>query len=269
MPVFIGKRNLGASTLLVLTLMACLAGIVFESTAVAASGADNASVATQNPSGVRLIKVSDSVWVHTSHFNYNGWPTPSNGMIIETATGLILIDTPWTCEQTAELLNTTWQMFLKKPVLAVITHAHQDRIGGIAVLIADNIRVISTPQTAQLAEGAGYPRPESAIDQEMMPITVGASDSIIEAYYPGPAHTADNIAMYFAAEKVFFGGCIVKSLDSNNLGNISEGSVANYQQAVQNLIDRYSDASIVIPGHGSWGGRELLTHTLDLAKAAY
>lgn len=204
MPVSLSKRNLGASTLLVLTLMACLAGIASGSAIATASAADNVNVAAQNPSpsSGKLTKVSDSVWVHTSYFNYNGWPTPSNGMIIETAAGLVLIDTPWTCEQTMELLNTAWQRFHKKVV-------------------------------------------------------------------PGPAHTADNIAIYFAAEKALFGGCVVKSLDSNNLGNISEGSVANYQQAVQNLIDRYGEASIVIPGHGSWGGRELLTHTLDLAKAAH
>lgn len=257
--------------LLVLTLMACLTGIVTGSAAIIASGAENSRVAAQNSCGAKLVKVSDSVWVHTSYFDYNGWPTPSNGMIIDTSAGLVLIDTPWTCDQTIELLNTAWQMFRKKVVLAVITHAHQDRIGGIAALIGDKIRVISTDQTAQLAERAGYPRPESAIVQEVMSITIGVSDSTIETYYPGPAHTADNITVYLATEKVLFGGCIVKPLDSNNLGNISEGSVTNYQQAVQNLIDHYGDfgPAIVIPGHGNWGGPGLLTHTLNLAKAVH
>jgi len=269
MTAFFSKRNLKVFTLLTFTLAACLAGIIFGSAIIVANITDNMIAVAQNLSGVKLIKVSDSAWAHTSYFNYNGWPTPSNGMIIDTATGLVLIDTPWTNDQTIELLKTTRQMLHKKVVLAVITHAHQDRIGGIAALIADNIRVISTSQTAQLAERAGYPKPESAIDQETMTITLGAFDSSIETYYPGPAHTMDNIAVYFAAEKVLFGGCIIKSLDSTDLGNISEGSVTNYYRAVQSLINRYSDACLIIPGHGNWGSPELLTHTLNLAKAAH
>jgi metallo-beta-lactamase class B len=49
------------------------------------------------------------------------------------------------------------------------------------------------------------------------------------------------------------------------LGNTSDGDTVNYASTIRNVIKKYGDAVYVIPGHGKWGGHELLSHTLELA----
>lgn len=213
---------------------------------------------------VEMIRVADSVWVHTSYYDYNGYPTPSNGVVVESPDGLILIDTPWTNDQTRILIHEVEQRFQKRVMLAIITHAHQDRIGGIDVLFERGIDTFSTPLTAELAERAGLRAPRKRVDPAGGTLRVDGLE--LEVYYPGPAHTRDNIVVYLPKHAVLFGGCIVKAVNSMNLGNISEGDPLKYPESLQKLIERYPNASVVIPGHGEWGGVELLQHTLRLAQ---
>lgn len=44
--------------------------------------------------------------------------------------------------------------------LAVITHAHEDRIGGISTLLDNKIDVRSTSATAKLSVNNGFKEPE-------------------------------------------------------------------------------------------------------------
>lgn len=212
----------------------------------------------------QLTPVSEGSYVHTTYFNYNGAPTPSNGLVITTKKGLIMVDTPWTPEQTEDLIKSVEKQLGSKFVLAIITHWHQDRIGGIEVLRKHKIKTISSPLTAELAAKAGYLRPEARLGKEVQLLKVGGTD--VECYYPGPAHSKDNGVVYLPQAKILFGGCIVKAVEATNLGNVADGDPVNYGAAVKNLIKRYPNAAYVIPGHGRWGGPELLAHTLELAE---
>lgn len=238
---------------LIILLCGCLV-LIGSLTGQAAERGDN----------VKLTRVRDGVWVHTSYYDYNGYPTPSNGVVVETDGGLVLIDTAWTNEQTRVLLNSIEQQSQKKVTMAIITHAHQDRMGGIDVLFERGIDTISTPLTAELAERAGYKAPRMRIDPAGGTLRVGGLE--LEVYYPGPAHTRDNVAVYLPKQAVLFGGCIVKAVNSTTLGNTAEGDALKYPESLQKLIERYPNASVVIPGHGEWGGVELLQHTLGLAQ---
>ncbi|TCL76433.1 metallo-beta-lactamase class B [Hydrogenispora ethanolica] len=213
---------------------------------------------------IELAPVADRIWMHTTYFPYNGQPTPSNGLLVETGEGLVLIDTPWTDPQTEALLELAAAKFHQPVLLAVITHAHTDRIGGIATLLQWRIRTVSTALTAQLAAEAGYPRPEAAITAVTQVLEAGGMP--LEVYYPGPAHTRDNITVYLPRAKVLFGGCIVKSLASRDLGNVADGDAAQYPETLRKLMRKYPEARAVVPGHGAWGGPELLRHTLALAE---
>lgn len=213
--------------------------------------------------GIRLTQIADNIWVHTSYWVYQGRMTPSNGLVIATGDGPIIIDTAWTVDQTRELMAATFRMLHQKPNLVIITHAHEDRIGGIEAFIEAKVRVISTRETAELADRAGYCRPDAAIDSETMSFDI--SGTRFETHYPGPAHTMDNLVVYFEQEKTLYAGCIIKSLNSADLGNVADGDLYQYPRSVQNLINRYPNVRIVVPGHGDWGGPELMFHTLALA----
>ena len=215
----------------------------------------------EDSSYVELYKVKNNIWVHTTYSDYNGKRTASNGLVVDASDGLVLIDTPWNNEQTKELIKLTKSRFKKDFSLAIITHAHEDRIGGIDALLEKNIDVRSTSLTAQLAEKAGYSKPVPLLDSEPN-IKVGAV--AVEVFYPGEGHSPDNIVVWIPQYKVLFGGCLIKALDSKGLGGTTDANADQWPSSVKKVLARYSDAEVVIPGHGKWGGIELVEHTLEL-----
>lgn len=57
---------------------------------------------------------------------------------------------------------------------------------------------------------------------------------------------------------------MVKDMQSEGLGNLSDASLEEWPGTIDKLIARFPSARIVIPGHGQPGGMELLTHTKKL-----
>jgi len=71
--------------------------------------------------------------------------------------------------------------------------------------------------------------------------------------------------MWVPSEKILFGGCMVRDLRTRGLGNTADGDIREYPNTIRKVMEEYEDARIVIPGHGQFGGVELLKHTLYLA----
>jgi metallo-beta-lactamase class B len=76
----------------------------------------------------------------------------------------------------------------------------------------------------------------------------------------------DNIVVWFPSERILFAGCMAKEMKSRSLGNIIDADIAGWPSTVKKALDEYPLAEIVIPGHGAYGGRELLKHTLELLR---
>lgn len=237
-----------------LILLVCLVGGV----AVFAAG---------DPNKVELTKINEQIWVHTSYADYMGSLIPSYGLLALTNTGIVLVDTPWTNDQTQELLKLVKDRFHQPIKLAIFSHWHPDRIGGIDSLSAAHIKTASTTATAELAVKAGFQKPQRMLHPQVEVFQVG--DLSLETYFPGPGHTMDNIVVYFPQLKVLYGGCLVKPLNMTNLGNMADGDVIQYPNTIQNIIRRYPQARIVIANHGTspMGDFGLLKHTLQLAEA--
>lgn len=221
------------------------------------------SAFSEAPKPVELTQVNEQIWVHTSYQVYNGVPTPSNGLIAVTKKGLVLVDTCWDPETTTALLKMAQAKFKQKFVLTIITHgAHADRIGGIETLLKAKIAVVSTPLVAQKALEAGYPAPSAKLHDDTTDLEGGKLK--IQAYYPGPGHSQDNLIVWFPGSQLLFGGCFIKSLDTKTLGNIADADLQAWPISLKNLLKRYPDVAIVIPGHGKWGDITLIHHTLEL-----
>lgn len=212
---------------------------------------------------VELNKISSNLWMHTTYANYEGFRTPSNGIVCVTHEGIILVDTPWNNEQTEVLMTMLSDIFQKEIEVAVITHAHEDRIGGISALLDSGVDVRSTEKTAFEAEKLGFKKPKPLLDLEPV---VSLGGQMAEIYYPGEGHTADNITVFFPEDKVLFGGCLIKSMDAKGKGNTRDGNLLEWPKSVLKVMDRYADAVVVIPGHGKWGNSDLLGKTWELVS---
>lgn len=210
---------------------------------------------------VELAEISLKAWVHTTYKDLNGTPFPSNGLVIETDKGLVLIDTPWNDRQTESLLQSVKDKTKKEVVLAIITHAHDDRIGGINALKKHHIKVISSFLTSELATKSGFPAPDGINITDTL-LRVG--DTEIRLLYPGPGHTKDNIVACLPEHGLLFAGCIAKSLNSGSLGNTADADITNWGKAIRKIFLTFPALKIVVPGHGATGDISLLNHTLKL-----
>jgi len=216
-------------------------------------------------STVKLRLLRPGVWIHTSRYVFpDGSVIPANGLVVKEGGGLVLIDTAWGEMLTADLLDEIHRE-IKLPVRrAVVTHSHADRIAGADLLRKRGIPVFAHPLTCRRAAAVAIAMPSDSLAGLRKP---GDAEFVgsVEVFYPGPAHSPDNIVVWVPSARVLFGGCAVKSVDSN-LGNLADADTRAWPDAIHRVMERYHQAEVVVPGHGAEGGRELLTHTLELLK---
>ncbi|HTX17780.1 MAG TPA: subclass B1 metallo-beta-lactamase [Bacteroidota bacterium] len=210
---------------------------------------------------IETTRIGDGFYVHTSRKILDGQIVPSNGLVAESEDGVIVVDTPWDTAQTSQLIDWIETHLRKKVICCIVTHSHEDRIGGIDAMLRRGIRVISTPLTADHARANGISSPEPILPNDTLLTWNGLS---CECFYPGKGHTDDNIVVWFPGQKILFGGCLVKSSTAGNLGNTADADLAAWPASVLRVMAKFPDRQIVVPGHGSWKEKMGLEHTLDL-----
>lgn len=214
---------------------------------------------------LQVRDLGDGLWLHVSSMEMPGFGlVPSNGLVIFGPAGAVLVDTPWTPEQTGALVAWIEHEQGSHLVDVVVTHAHQDRTGGVAALPA-GARIHALAATVELASGLGRPFSADALGGQESMLLGGER---VETFFPGAGHTADNLVVWLPERRLLFGGCFVKAAAAKDLGNVADADVASWSAAVARVRERYPDAAVVVPGHGELGGTELLSHTGELVEAA-
>ena len=198
------------------------------------------------------------------HRSTNAAGIPSNGLIAVTSQGLVLIDTAWSEPQTEAILK--WgAAWLGRPswIGAVITHDHPDRDGGIAALQRRHIPVAALDLTVDKLRRRGVQGVATLFTAQAGEWT---DPRDFEAFYPGPGHTSDNIVVRFRG--FLFGGCLIKSMDAQDLGFTGDADLAHWPESVRRVEARYPRMTVV-PGHGPVDETAgAYQHTLDLLAAA-
>lgn len=211
---------------------------------------------------IELIKITDNAYVHVSYTNMpNYGRIGSNGLIFVNNGEAALFDTPMT-----ELLTKQLVSWIKDTLKLSITkfvpnHWHVDCMGGLAYLDSLGIESYANEMTVQIAKSKYLPIPDHGFKDSL---TLSLGDKKIICNYFGAAHSLDNIVVWIPYEKILFAGCMAKELKATNLGNTVDGDLAAYPETIKKVLNKYHDATFVIPGHGQYGGIELLRHTLDL-----
>ncbi len=219
--------------------------------------------AQTSDSSLRISNLTGDFYVFTTYNYYKGNRIPANGMYLLTNKGVVLVDSPWDTTQFQPLLDSIRIKHNKKVVLCIATHFHEDRTGGLEYYRQQGIKTYTTRKTDELSRKRGMKRAEFLIDNDTV-FTVG--QYVFQTYFPGHGHAPDNIVIWFEKEKLLYGGCLVKSVDDSDLGNLGDASVTDYSTTIKNVRERCKNPKYIIPGHNDWTNTGSLEHTLKMAQ---
>jgi glyoxylase-like metal-dependent hydrolase (beta-lactamase superfamily II) len=157
-------------------------------------------------------------------------------------------------------------------ITAINTHFHNDRLGGNGYLTKIGSVIYGSDLTIKLLNERGLGNgtldmyqdpslkkyfdywqnakltPANKIFTLKDGLVLTFDNDTFEVYYPGPGHTPDNVVVYYPKKKILFGGCIIKSMAANTKGFIGDADLSNWYSSVNNILIKYPDAALVIPG---------------------
>lgn len=213
---------------------------------------------------LHLIKLTENTWLHVSFGELPAFGRfSSNGLILIQNNEAFLFDTPVNNELTSILVNGIKDSLSARVIGFIPNHWHNDCMGGLEYLHNIGVHSYANQMTIDIAREKGLQCPQTGFTDSLI-LTFGKLG--IHCFYPGAAHSTDNIVVWLPDEKILFPGCIVKELNSQSLGNTADGDIHAYPTTLQKISDRYPEAQIVVPGHGFYGGLELIKHTSRLSK---
>jgi len=207
---------------------------------------------------VNVQKIADGVWMGTPDRGANvGWFLASDGVVV--------VDSGNDAETAKSVLGKIAETAGKPVRFVVITHAHGDHAGGVAVFAAAGARVIchenaAAPIAGLLAQ-ARSADPKST-DSGVMAVSdrlafLGGSRRAA-IYYLGPGHTNNDLIVFLPEEKILFSGDLVvsgrlpyvQSADADPLG---------WEQ----ILNRLAALGVarIVPGHGDAGTQQAVSDT--------
>lgn len=218
----------------------------------------------QSEKALNITHLNGDFYVFTTYNLYKGSRIPANGLYLVTKNGVVLIDTPWDTTQFQPLLDSITMRHKSNVVLCIATHFHEDRTGGLEYYTQKGIQTYTTKQTDELSKQRGMKRAKFLLEKDSL-FTVGQYS--FQTYYPGAGHAPDNIVVWFEREKILYGGCLIKSTEDDNLGNLGDANVKVYALTIQNVLKKCRNPRYVIPGHNGWANVRSVEHTLKMAQA--
>jgi metallo-beta-lactamase class B len=211
---------------------------------------------------LKVLQISEHSYVHVSYSQISGFGrVGSNGCIYTNNGEALLFDTPADDSLTEQLVLWITNSLKARIIGFVPNHWHIDCMGGLKYLKSIGIPSYANEKTIAIAKSNNLPLPQHNFHDSL---TLHLGDKTVICKYFGSAHTIDNIVTWIPSERILFGGCMVKELKSGTLGNLADANRAEWPKTLSRVLAEYSTAEIVIPGHGEFGGKELLTHTLEL-----
>lgn len=237
---------------------------------------------------LKISRLNDVVWVVTHSF-----PWESNSLIVKASDKeVVLIDTPYTNKATELVLEFISKEIKPKEITAILTGFHVDNLGGTGCLLQHRIPVFGSDRTCTLIDERSAATQKQMLDwlqkpeqekyrkayaemkfskpDHVFPIEKGfflkKGKLSFDVYFPGESHSPDNLTVYIKELNLLFGGCMIKSLESQNLGFTGDANMSEWPVSLKKVQEKYKTTELVIPHHGNWGGVALLQHTLDLFK---
>ncbi|MUH35991.1 subclass B1 metallo-beta-lactamase [Zobellia amurskyensis] len=218
---------------------------------------------TYSSETLKIVPVSKNSFIHISYLSTEDFgKVACNGLIYMNEGEAVVFDTPVDIDTSKELIQWITKTKEHKIKAVVVNHFHDDCLGGVEAFHQLNIPSYANKQTIELAKKEGNPVPQIGFDTRNE-LKLG-NQKIINRYF-GEAHTKDNIVSYIPSEHLLFGGCPVKSINATK-GYLGDANIEQWSPTIEEIKTTYPDLKIVIPGHGDYGGSELLDYTISLFK---
>jgi metallo-beta-lactamase class B len=256
---------------------------VFLNTAVRSESSDKIIQLSEE---LTIEKIREDVYIVNHKF-----PWSANSMIVRCSDSIFVwVDTPYTDDATEQVLNWVASQFGEIRIVEINTGFHNDNLGGNGCLKQRGLDIYGSDLTVRLLKERSEKTREQILKSLEDPklkkyydahatatyteptrlfeiargLNLKFDGEEIVVYYPGPSHSMDNVVVYFPEKKLLFGGCMVKSINSSHLGFTGDADMMQWPISLKKVLAKYGEARIVVPGHGTFGGIELIKHTLEL-----
>lgn len=212
---------------------------------------------------LQILKVAPNTYRHVSFLETESFgKVACNGMIVIDNDEAIIVDAPTNDEAAAELIYYVENELNAKVQAVVVTHFHEDCLGGLKSFHAKYIPSYAYFLTKEFAEKNGEETPQHTFKDTLV-LEVGKE--ALKLMYLGAGHTADNTVAYFKKDESLFGGCLVKCLGASK-GYLGDARVEDWSATIAKVEAKFPKVQHVIPGHGKDGDKELLAYTRMLFK---
>lgn len=212
---------------------------------------------------LEISHLEGDFYIYTTYNTYKGASIPANGMYVVTDDGVVMIDTPWDTTQFQPLLDSIQLKHNKNVVMSIATHWHSDKTAGLDYYRKKGIKTYTTALTDKLSKKNKMHRAEYLIEKDT---TFNVGQYSFETYYPGEGHTIDNIVISFNKEKILYGGCLIKGAEAEDLGNLEDGNIMEYESTLRKVHQRYPNPMHIIPAHSDWKNINSLKHSIKMAN---
>ncbi len=216
-------------------------------------------------------------------------PWQANMLLVEMPDRtLVLANAPATEASTRALLGWIGARYGRRRLVVVNSHFHADAMGGNAVLHDAGAETIGSSDTAARIVARGPSMRDSLVRDhaadptfadamaatrfvpparlfdpaEGLVLRFGGED--VRIIHPGPAHSPDNVVVFFPSRRILFGGCMVKG--GASLGYLGDADTARWPDAIRAL--QALSPEIVVPGHEGRLDPAQLDRTLELLASA-
>ncbi|NMH88893.1 subclass B1 metallo-beta-lactamase [Flavivirga algicola] len=213
---------------------------------------------------LKIKQLSECVFVHISYLETNDYgKVACNGMVYFNDDEAIVFDTPINNDVSKELIHWIEKEQKKNIIAIVVTHFHEDCLGGLQQFHNHGTKSYASNATIKLVKQDSKKVIPKYGFENKTEIKVGRT-SVLTKFF-GEGHTRDNIVGYIPNENALFGGCLIKSVKANK-GYLGDANTLEWSNTVEKIKKEIPDLKIVVPGHGKSGSTELLDYTISLFK---
>lgn len=211
---------------------------------------------------LQLQPVGEGLYVHISWIENETYGRfSSNGMVLIRKGRALIVDTPMEDELTETLITYIQETFGVAIELAIPGHFHDDCLSGLPYMHSLGAKSIAGKKTVEICKEQGLVVPQRSFRKKKR-LNFGGSK--VELHYFGGGHAPDNIVVWFPEAQVLFGGCLIRPLATQSLGNTADAVMEEWGPTVAKIQQALPGIKTVIPGHGPIGDQALLQHTIDL-----